>query len=125
MCQSDNFMTGKFAVISLTDPTDHARMFHAFLYLFDLKDNGFHSELFLDGAAVKIIEEMEKNPSDIIRPLYDRAVREGLIKEACGFCANAFGVKEKMMKTEISLSQEGQHISISRLIKDDYHVIII
>ncbi len=97
-------MTAKYAIVSLVDPLDHARIYHAFLYLFELRDNGIETELYLDGASVKIIEELEKNPSDIIKPLYDRAVREGLIKEACGFCANAFAVKEKIENSRINLS---------------------
>ncbi|MBI3639306.1 MAG: DsrE family protein [Thaumarchaeota archaeon] len=118
-------MTEKFAVIALTDPSDHARIFHAFLYLFDLKDSGFHSELFLDGAAVKIIDEMEKNPSDIIRPLYDRAVKESLIREACGFCANAFKVRDKILRSSIKLSQENQHIGIGQLVKEGYRILTV
>jgi len=117
-------MSTKYAIVTLVDPSDHARIYHAFLYLFELKDNGIEAELYLDGAAVKIIEELEKNPSDIIKPLYDRAVREGLIKEACGFCANAFGVKE-ISKSGISLSREGEHVSISKLVKNGFQIITI
>jgi hypothetical protein len=32
-------MTNKVAVISLTDPSDHARMLHVFEYVLDLKNN--------------------------------------------------------------------------------------
>lgn len=118
-------MSTKYAIVTLVDPLDHPRIYHAFLYLFELKDNGIEAELYLDGAAVKIIEDLEKNPSDIIKPLYDRAVREGLIKEACGFCANAFGVKEKISKSDIRLSREGEHISMSKLIKNGFQIMTI
>lgn len=118
-------MSEKFAVVTLTDPSDHARIFHAFLYLFDLRDNGFQADLFLDGAGVKIIDALEKNPSDIIKPLYDKAVREGLIKEACGFCANAFAVRDKIVKSKINLSPENEHVSIGKLVKEGYKVITI
>ncbi len=70
----------KYAIVALTDPSEHARIYHAFLYLFDFVENGIDAELFLDGESVKIIDEMEKNPNDIIKPLYDRAVKEGRIK---------------------------------------------
>lgn len=118
-------MIAKYAIVSLADPSDHARIYHAFLYLFELKDNGIESELYLDGASVKIIEGLEKNPSDVIKPLYDRAVREGLIKEVCGFCANAFGVKEKISKSDIRLSHDSEHISMSKLVKDGYQIMTI
>lgn len=118
-------MTTKYAIVLLADPLDHARIYHAFLYLFELRDNGIATELYLDGASVKIIEELEKHPSDIIKPLYDRSVREGLIKEACGFCANAFGVKAKISKSDITLSREGEHISMSKLVKDGFQIITI
>ncbi len=118
-------MPQKFAVVTLTDPSDHARIFHAFLYLFDLRDSGFGAELFLDGAGVKIIDALEKNPSDVIKPLYDRAVREGLIKEACGFCAHAFAVKDKIVKSKINLSPENEHVSIGKLVKEGYTIITV
>jgi hypothetical protein len=118
-------MTTKYAIVSLVDPSDHARIYHAFLYLFELRDGGIETEFYLDGASVKIIEVLEKNPADIIKPLYDRAVREGLIKEACGFCANAFGVKDKISKSDIHLSREGEHISMSKLVKEGYQIITI
>ncbi|MDE1767202.1 MAG: DsrE family protein [Thaumarchaeota archaeon] len=118
-------MPQKFAIVTLTDPSDHARIYHAFLYLFDLRDNGLEADLFLDGAGVKIIDTLEKNPSDIIKPLYDRAVRDGLIKEACGFCANAFAVKDKIVKSNINLSPENEHVSIGKLVKEGYAVITV
>ncbi|MGI0046090.1 MAG: hypothetical protein ACREBB_02720 [Nitrosotalea sp.] len=118
-------MPEKYAVVALTDPSDHARIYHAFLYLFDLRDNGVDAEIFLDGAGVKIIDAMEKNPSDIIKPLYDRAVRDGLIKEACGFCANAFAVKEKIVQSKINLSPENEHVSVGKLVKEGYTIITV
>lgn len=118
-------MTSKYAVLALTDPSDHARIYHAFLYLFDLRDSGVEADLFLDGAAVKIVDALEKNPSDIIKPLYDKAVREGLIKQACGFCANAFAVKEKIVKSKINLSPPNEHVSIGKLVKEGHTVITV
>lgn len=118
-------MANKVAVLSLVDPADHARMLHAFDYVLDLHNNGIQAELFLDGASVKIIEMLEKNPEDMIKPLYDKAVSEGLLKEACNFCATAFNVKDKMVSSKIKLSPENKHISIGRLIKEGYQVITI
>jgi predicted peroxiredoxin len=118
-------MSEKYAVVTLADPSDHARIYHAFLYLFDLRDNGIDAELFLDGAAVKIVEVLEKNPSDIIKPLYDRAVRDGLIKEACGFCANAFAVKEKIQNSKINLSPPNEHVSVGKLVKEGHTIITV
>lgn len=118
-------MTEKYAVVSLTDPSDHSRIYHAFLYLYDLKESGLEVELFLDGASVKIIDELEKNPNDIIKPLYDKAIRDGLIKQACGFCANAFKVKDRILETKIQMTGETEHIAIGKLIKDGYRVITV
>ena|SRR2546427_11386659 len=81
----------KVAVVALADPsTDHVRLFHAFVFVFELKDSGIDTGLFLDGSAVKIIDEIGKNPSDAIKPLYDRAMREGMIKKACVLCGNLY-----------------------------------
>ncbi|MGI0087739.1 MAG: DsrE family protein [Nitrosotalea sp.] len=115
----------KVAVVALTDPSDGPRIFHAFVYLFDLKDNGIDVGLFLDGAAVKIIEEIEKNPSNAIKPLYDRAKKEGMIKKACGYCATAFHVKDKIVQSKISLTEDNDHVSMSGLVKDGYQIITI
>jgi predicted peroxiredoxin len=46
-------MSEKYAIVTLTDPLDHARIYHAFLYLVDLRDNGIEAELFLDGAQLR------------------------------------------------------------------------
>lgn len=121
----DQIMETKYAIVTLTNPSDHARIYHAFLYLFDLKASGIQAELFLDGTAVRIVEELEKNPSDMIKPLYDRAVREELIQEACGFCANAFKVRDVMMKSKINLSPENEHIRVGDLAKRGYQILVI
>lgn len=113
----------KYAIVALTDPSEHARIYHAFLYFFDFVENGIDAELFLDGESVKIIDEMEKNPNDIIKPLYDRAVKEGRIKQACNFCAGAFGVKGKIVNANIALSKEESHINVSGLVKDGYQIL--
>ncbi len=118
-------MSNKVAVVSLADPAEHARMLHAFEYIFDLKNNGIQAELFLDGASVKVVEMLEKNPSDLIKPLYDKAVKEGLLKEACNFCANAFNVKDKMLSSNIKLSPENKHISIGRFMNQGYQIITV
>ena len=118
-------MQNKYALISLTDPSDHSRSYHVFLYLFDLIENRIQAEIYLDGAAAKIIDEMEKNPSDIIKPLFDMAVREGLIKQACGFCAAAFQVKNKIIGSQIPLSLENRHISVGELVKNGYTLLTV
>jgi predicted peroxiredoxin len=115
----------KVAVIALTDPSDGPRIFHAFVYAFELKDNGFDVGLFLDGAAVKIIDSIEKGASDSIKPIYDRAMKEGMIKKACGFCANAFNVKSKIVQAKVSLTEDNDHVSLSGLIKDGYQIVTI
>jgi hypothetical protein len=116
----------RVAVVSLVDPSvDHARMLHAFEYIFDLKNNGIGAQLFLDGASVKIVDFIYNNPSDIIKPLYDSAIKDRLLEEACNFCADAFKVKEKIVDSNIKLSPENHHISIARLIKEGYRIITL
>jgi predicted peroxiredoxin len=80
----------KAVVVSLTDPSDVARTLHAFEYALDLKRNGIESQIVLDGAGVKIVEN---EPHELIKPLYNEAIERGVLKEACNFCANIFGVK--------------------------------
>ncbi|MGI9009844.1 MAG: hypothetical protein ACR2F1_01475 [Nitrososphaeraceae archaeon] len=118
-------MTNKVAVISLTDPSDHARMLHVFEYVLDLKNNGINAELFLDGSSVKIVDFLEKNPKDPIKQLYDKVIQEGYLKEACHFCVSAFSVKQQITNSNITLSPENKHISIGRLVKERYQIIIV
>ena len=114
------------AVMSLVDPAiDHARMLHAFEYAFDLKNNDIQVHLFLDGASVKIVDFVQKNPDDMLKSLYDKAIKKGLLEEACNFCANAFTVKEKILSSRIKLSPENEHISIGRLVKEGYQIIVL
>ncbi len=120
-----HIMASKIAVVSLVDPSDHPRMLHAFEYILDLRNNRIDAELFLDGASVKIVEMLAKDPKDMIKPLYDKAVTEGMLKEACNFCAGVFNVKDKMLDSKIKLSPENEHISIGRLIKEGYQVITV
>ena len=115
----------KVAIITLTDPSDGPRLFHAFVYAFELKDNGFEVGLYLDGGAVKIIDSIEKGASNSIKPLYEKAMKEGMIKKACGYCANAFNVKSKIIQAKVSLTDDNEHVSLSGLIKDGYQIVTI
>lgn len=115
----------KYAVITLAGPHEHARIYHAFLYLHDLKNSGFQAELFLDGESVKIIDALEKNPDDVIKPLYDKAIRDGLLKQACNFCATVFNVKNKFEDSNIELSPENSHINLGGLAKNDYQLLAV
>jgi hypothetical protein len=112
----------KAVVVSLTDPSDVARTLHAFEYALDLKRNGIESQIVLDGAGVKIVEN---EPHELIKPLYNEAIERGVLKEACNFCANIFGVKDKLQGANIGISSGPGHVSVGKLMNDGNEVIVV
>ena len=119
-------MANKVAIISLVDPfIDPDRIHHAFEYIFDMKNNGIQAHLYLDGASVKMVDFVQKNPSHEISPLYDRVLREGFLGGACNFCAAAFKVKEQIIGSNVKLSPENKHTQIGQLINEGYQIITI
>ncbi|MBA3285280.1 MAG: hypothetical protein H0U27_09530 [Nitrosopumilus sp.] len=122
-------MTDKVAIVCLTEPEDHARVLHAFEYAFNLQNHGIKSEIFLDGAAVRIGDYLEKNPKDpasvLIKQLYQKSIEQKYIREACNFCAHAFSVKDEIIADNIPLSKDQVHIDIGKLVKEKYQIITI
>lgn len=120
--QDKKQICNKAVVVCLADPSDVARALHAFEYALDLKRNGIDSRLLLDGAAVKIVEN---EPHELIKPLYNEVIEKGVLKEACNFCANIFGVKDKLEVAKIKISSGPGHVSVGQLMKDGNQVIVV
>jgi hypothetical protein len=114
--------SSKAVVVSLADPSDVARTLHAFEYALDLKRNGIDSQLLLDGAGVKIVEN---ELHELIKPSFNEVIEKGVLKQACNLCANIFGVKDKLERAKIKISSGPGHVSVGQLIKDGNQVIVV
>jgi hypothetical protein len=118
----DNTQVEKATVVLLANPSDVARTLHAFEYAVDLNKNGIPTKMFLDGEGVKIVE---KEPHEFIKPLYEHVLQEGILQQACNFCANIFGMKDKLQKANIPLSTGPGHVSIGRLVREGNAVLVV
>ena len=109
-------------VVALAQPSDVARTLHAYEYALDLDRNGIESELVLDGEGVKIVDS---EIHEFVKPLYEEAIEKGILKVACSFCANLFQVKEKLIKSNILLSDGTGHVSIGNMIKEGKEGVVV
>lgn len=114
----------KVAVIVLADTETHGdlgRVTNALETVKDLKKANNEVKLIFDGAGVKWIHKLS-DPNSKMNATYKEI--EDKISGACSFCANAFGVKQQVLKAGVSLLDEFEgHPSIAKLIADDYQVI--
>ncbi|MCF8303874.1 MAG: hypothetical protein K9I94_11410 [Bacteroidales bacterium] len=114
----------KIAVLVLADSQTHGdmgRIVNALEVAKEFKDGGDEVQIIFDGAGTTWIGKIA-DPDNQMNPLY-----EGLkdnIKGACGFCSNAFGVKQQVIKAGIPLLEDYDgHPSIKEVVDAGYQVI--
>ncbi len=114
----------KLAVIVLADKETHeglGRLYNALETVKEAKEEGIDVQLIFDGAGTVWIPELE-NEEHIAHSLYLEV--KDKIAGACDFCANAFGVKDEIMKTDVNLLDQFEgHPSLAKLVKDGYQII--
>lgn len=114
----------KIGIVILADTeTKEAlgRVLNAFEFAKELKENDDEVRIVFDGASVKWLPEISDS-EHYINPLYE--VTKDKIDGACSYCASAFGVKQKLIKQEVTLLDDfDDHPSIRNLIKDGYQVV--
>jgi hypothetical protein len=115
----------KVAIIVLADTETHedmARVHNALLAVKEFKDAKDDVKLIFDGAGTKWISELSK-PDHMFHELF-YLVKDHKLTGVCSFCAGAFGVKERALAFDISLSEEYEgHPSFRELIAQGYQVI--
>jgi hypothetical protein len=96
---------------------------NAFMLAMEAVENGDDLKIIFEGAGTKWIGELEKEDHKL------HALYKGLkdkITGVCSFCAQAFGVKNQIEKSGLSLLAEyNSHPSLRNLFADGYNVVTI
>lgn len=101
------------------------RAVHALLYAQEVHDAGGEAQVVLDGAGTLWLPRFE-DPEFPYAALYQQVRDAGLIAGACDYCAGAFGVKDKVEASGLSLVNEYQgHPSLVSLIRGGYQVVVL
>lgn len=114
----------KAAVVVMADTDTHenmGRMLNAMELVKEYKESNEEVTLIFDGAGTKWIPELAKEDNklhEIYKSIEDR------ISGVCSFCANAFGVKNAVQSTGITLLDEFEgHPSLKQYLDKGYHVV--
>ena len=114
----------KVAIVILCEAGTHealGRVVNALEFAKELQDHDDEVKIIFDGAGTSWIPKLSDEDHKA-HPLYS-AVKES-IHGACKFCSKAFGVIDKIQKTEIDLLDDyDDHPSLRSFISDDYKVV--
>ena len=114
----------KVAIIVLAGKETHeglGRIANALEAAKEFKEAGDEVILIFDGAGTEWVGELSKE-DHMLNPLY-KAVKDR-VKGACSFCADAFGAKEEIKRSEVPLLSEYEgHPSFKHLISEGYKII--
>jgi hypothetical protein len=111
------------AIIIMSDienVADKARLSLAMLATREFHEAEEEVKIIFEGAATKWISLL-KNPEHKIHSFYAKI--KGKI-EVCGYCANAYGVKELVEAEGLKIVTEYKgHPSIRKLVKNNFNII--
>jgi hypothetical protein len=114
----------KIAIVVLADTETHeglGRVVTALEAVKEVKEAHEDVRLIFDGAGPKWIPELSK-PDHQIHGLYETV--KDRIAGACAFCADAFGVQDKVVACGVRLAVEFDgHPSFKTLVSQGYQII--
>lgn len=114
----------KTAIVVLADGETHeslGRLVNAFMTAKELQDHDDEIRLIFDGGGTQGLAEMS-DPDHTAHKLYTDV--QDVIVGACSYCANAFGVKDRLEQLDIPLLEDyAKHPSLRSFIADGYQVI--
>jgi hypothetical protein len=114
----------KVGILILADTETHAdmgRIANALEAAKELQEAGDEVRVIFDGAGTKWIGVLS-DPHHRLHPSFSSV--KGTIAGACRFCAAAFGVKEEIQKSGITLLDEYEgHPSLRTLLAQGYQLI--
>jgi hypothetical protein len=97
---------------------------HVLLNAFDLVERGDEVKIVIEGSATKLIETFESNPTAPFAPLFEKAIKAGLIDCACKACSVKMGSQKSAERQGFVLCDEmSGHPAIGRYLRDGYRVI--
>lgn len=118
---------GKYAFIIFSDPeikSELVKAVHALHYALGLKEKGHEVIVYFEGLGEKILT-LEP---DYIKPVLNKAIKEGLIYGVCGYCASPphLNIADKLRQKGYNLiGNENDHKDISEFIEKGYNVILV
>jgi hypothetical protein len=114
----------KAAIVVLADTTSKeglGRISNALTSAQEFKDAGDEVTIVFDGAGTRWIPELS-DPDHKYNRNFESIKDE--IAGACNYCANAFGVKDEVKESGVTLLGDYKgHPSLRTLVSDDYQVI--
>jgi hypothetical protein len=114
----------KAAIILLADTESHAdlgRAANALAAAGEFQEAGDELTVIFDGAGTRWVPELAGGEHRL-SPRFEE-IKEA-IGGACSYCAGAFGVREQIEQSEVSLLDEHEgHPSIRTLVADGYEVL--
>jgi hypothetical protein len=114
----------KISIFILAGPGSEeglGRVAHALVAAKELHERGHTVEVIFDGAATRWVPELLREGSRL-EPLF-QAVR-GQIAGACGHCAGAFGVKDRLAEAQVPALEEFEgHPSVATRIAAGFQIL--
>ncbi|WFS61960.1 DsrE family protein [Pseudodesulfovibrio thermohalotolerans] len=96
---------------------------HVLLNALDMKDRGKEAIIVFEGAAVKLVPELEK-PENPFHQLYQRAREAGLVAGACKACSSKLGVLDAVKASGLPLLDDmSGHPSMAAYMDKGYTVL--
>lgn len=96
---------------------------HVMLYALDFAEKGYEVSVVIEGAAVKLIEELAK-PETPFAPLYQKLRDKNLIGCICKACSIKLGSHDEAVRQGLPVSGELQgHPSLEKYIEGGYTII--
>lgn len=95
---------------------------HVLLNALDMNDRGWQVTVVFEGAAVKLVGELEKEANPF-HQLYVKARDAGLVRGACRACSAKLGVLEEVQAAGLPLLDGmSGHPSLAELQEEGYSV---
>ena len=95
---------------------------HVLLNGLDMAERGMEGKIILEGASVKLIEELEKSSCPFHQP-YIQAKEKGLILGVCKACSAKLGATEAVEKSGLPLLGDMKgHPSLGAYMEQGYQV---
>ncbi|MCH4816067.1 MAG: hypothetical protein QXY87_12550 [Saccharolobus sp.] len=117
----------KLLFVIMDDPnnlSESIRAAHALHYAVELKKEGHEVYVYFDGLGTKI--PISESPYKGLRPAYEKALREGIVLGACGYCASPphLNIRDKLSNTIKLIGDEEHHYAFTDLVNRDFQIII-
>ncbi|WP_338604270.1 hypothetical protein V6M85_06045 [Sulfolobus tengchongensis] len=117
----------KLLFVIMNDPTslsESIKAAHALHYAVELKREGHEVYVYFDGLGTKI--PISESPYKGLKPAYERALKEGIILGACGYCASPphLNIKDKLSSVVKLIGDEDHHYAFTDLINKGFQIII-